>query len=484
MAQSLKEKTARGILWGSLNNGGQQMLNLVFGIFLGRLLSPSDYGMVGMLTIFTILASALQESGFISALNKKENVSQRDFNAVFWFNVLCGITLYIILFFAAPLIASWYGKPVLTPLARLTFLGFVFASFGTTPRAVLFRSMRVKETAWMSLTALALSGITGIVLAWNGFSYWGIAIQNIVYCAMMTAGSWWFSGWRPSLRIDLRPLREMIGFSSKLLFTNIFTGVNNNLFSIFFGKLYGEHTVGVYNQANKWTGMGYTFLIGTLWGVTQPVFARIADDRVRQRRAFRKMLRFTAMVSCPALFGLALIAQEFITILITDKWLESAYLMQILCIGGAFAPISSFYSNYLISQGRSSVFFWNTVVLCLLQMGALFVFYPYGVERMVEVYTALGIVWIVAWHHFVRKQNGLRLFEALLDIVPFVLCAAAAMAAGWGASLLADGNIYGSISLKIVAAAATYVLLMWGLKVKVFRECLEFVFKRKTGEAE
>ena len=169
------------------------------------------------------------------------------------------------------------------------------------------------------------------------------------------------------MHINLRPLRGMIGFSSKLLLTNLFTGINNNLFSVFFGRLYGERMVGLYNQANKWTGIGYTFLNGTLWGVTQPVFARLENDRERQLRAFRKMLRFTAFVSCPALFGLALIAPEFITILITDKWIESARLMQILCVGGAFVPIASFYSNFLISQGRSNVFLWNTIGLCLLQ---------------------------------------------------------------------------------------------------------------------
>ena len=144
---------------------------------------------------------------------------------------------------------------------------------------MLFRNLRVKETAWMSLAALFTSGVTGVTLAWNGFAYWGIAIQNIVYCAMMTFFSWYFSGWRPSMHINLRPLRGMIGFSSKLLLTNLFTGINNNLFSVFFGRLYGERMVGLYNQANKWTGIGYTFLNGTLWGVTQPVFARLENDR-------------------------------------------------------------------------------------------------------------------------------------------------------------------------------------------------------------
>lgn len=475
--QTLKEKTARGILWGSINNGGQQVLNLVFGIFLGRLLSPADYGMVGMLTIFALIATSLQESGFISALNRKREATQRDYNAVFWFNILCSLTIYVVLFFSAPLIATWFKQPKLVPLARLSFLSFVIASLGTTPRAYLFRNLQVRQTAWISLAALAVSGVTGVALAWNGFAYWGIAIQNLVYCGVMTALSWYFSGWRPSWHIDLRPLRGMIGFSSKLLLTNIFTAVNNNIFSIFFGRLYGESTVGYYNQANKWTGLGYTFLNGTLWNVIQPVFARLSDDRERQLRAFRKMLRFTAFVSCPALFGLALIAPEFITILITDKWIESARLMQILCVGGAFVPVTTFYSNYLISQGRSNVFMWNTVAFCLLQTATLVALHPFGVRVMVIAYVVLTILWIPAWHHFVRQLIGLRLRAAIADVTPFVICAALTMGVAW-ASALPFANIYVRFVVKIVVALVVYVGIMRLLRVVVFTECTEFLLQR------
>ena len=223
--KTLKEKTANGLFWGGISNGAQQALNLVFGIFLARLLSPADYGMVGMLTIFSLIATTLQESGFISGLNRKQHITDADYNAVFWFNVLCSVTVYIILFCCAPLIAAWFRQPVLVSLARLSFLSFVISALNTAPRAWLFRNMRVRETALLTMLSLVLSGITGICLAWNGFAYWGIAIQNLMYCITMTVGSWWFAGWHPTWHINLRPLRGMIGFSSKLLATNIFKGL-------------------------------------------------------------------------------------------------------------------------------------------------------------------------------------------------------------------------------------------------------------------
>ncbi len=488
--QSLKEKTANGLLWGGISQGGQQVLNLVFGIFLARLLSPADYGMVGMLTIFTLIASALQESGFISGLNRKERVGAADFNAVFWFNVLTSLTIYVILFFAAPLIAAWFRQPVLVPLARLSFLSFVISALGTAPRAWLFRQMKVRETTLISLVALVVSGVTGVTLAALGFAYWGIAVQNLTFCLLITAGSWVMCrGWHPSWHIDLRPLKPMLSFSMKLLATVIFTHINNNLFSIFLGRLYGEREVGYYNQANKWTQMGHTTLSGMVWSVTQPLFARLSyDEPERMLRVFRKMLRLTSFLSFPALLGLALVAPEFITLAITAKWLPSAYLMQILCVGAAFVPIASLYSNFLISQGKSNVFMWCTIALCLVQLGLMVGFYRYGIEAMVVAYVVAGSLWTFVWHRFAARIISLRLLDALRDVLPFCAIALVAMAAAWGAAWgvvrLVETGTYLACSLtlltKIVVAAIVYFCLLRLLGAQIMKECMDFV-REKVG---
>ena len=479
--KSLKEKTANGLMWSGISNGAQQVLNLVFGIFLARLLSASDYGMVGMLTIFSLIATSLQEGGFMSGLNRLKTVTHADYNAVFWFNTLCSIVIYIILFFAAPSIAVWFRQPELVPLSRLMFLTFVISALNTSLRAWLFRNMKVRETAIISMSALVVSGITGVTLAWNGFAYWGIAVQNLVFCSMNTLGSWWFSAWHPTFHIDFRPLRPMFGFSVKLLATNIFTHINNNVFSIFFGRLYGERTVGYYNQANKWTSMGYTMLSGMVWSVTQPLFARLSyNEPDRMLQVFRKMLRFTAFLSCPALFGLALIAPEFITIAITEKWLPSAELMQLLCISGAFLPISALYSNFVVSLGKSNIFMWNTMALCLAQMLLLVILYPYGIRPMVITYVVVNILWLFVWHHFVHRYIRLRLVDAMCDILPFVGIAAVSVAAGWGAAQPVADYIYLSVCVKIAVTAVVYIGTLRLLGAQILMESLDFV-KVKLG---
>ena len=375
-AQSLKDKTAKGLFWGGVSNGVQQLLNLLFGIFLARLLTPADYGMVGMLTVFSALASILQEGGFISALTNRKKTEHKDYNAVFWFSLLMGTSLYTLLYICAPLIADFYQQPQLTSLARLSFLSFLISSTNVAPRAFLFKQLRTKENAIISFCSLTISGIIGIVLAYKGFAYWGIATQTIAFTTGTTILSYYFSGWKPSLHIDFTPIKEMIGYSSKLIVTHTFQIINNNLFSILLVKFYNEKEVGYFNQANKWSTMGYTTINGMLTSVAQPVLSTLSDDKERQLNALRKMLRFTAFVSFPAMFGLSFTSQELIVLAVTDKWLPSANIMQILCIGGAFIPFSGLFSQLMLSRGHSSIYMWNTIALSLSQLFGAYLLYP------------------------------------------------------------------------------------------------------------
>ena len=249
--QSLKQKTAKGLFWGGLSSSVQQLLGLLFGVVLGRLLDPADYGMIGMLAIFPAIASALQESGFVAALANREKVSDKDYNAVFWFSISFSAVLYILLYSSAPLIAKFYDTPELTLLARFSFLSFFIASFGIAPRALLFRNLKVKENTIISLSSLFLSGIVGIILAANGFAYWGLAIQTMTFVVIGTALNWYFAHWKPSFRIDFSPIREMFGFSSKMLITQVFIIINQNLFSVLLGKFYTKQEVGDFSQANN-----------------------------------------------------------------------------------------------------------------------------------------------------------------------------------------------------------------------------------------
>jgi O-antigen/teichoic acid export membrane protein len=471
---TLKQKTVKGLFWGGISNGVQQLLMAFFGIFLARILDATDYGMIGMLTVFTALAGALQESGFTAALANKREISHRDYNAVFWFSTGLSLCLYLILFACAPLIAKFYDTPELTPLARYLFLGFFITSLGVAQNAYLFRNLMVKQKAISVMLGTLISGTVGVILAFNGFAYWGMATQTILNVAVINCCYWYFSPWRPTLSFDLRPLKGMLSFSCKLLFTNLFSQINNNILSVIFGKLYTPQDVGYYTQANKWNYMGYALVSGMVNSVAQPVLSSISDDRERQRRAFRKMLRFTAFIAFPAMLGISLIAPEFITITITAKWQTSITILQILCIGGAFIPLNALYSNLLISKGKSNIYMWCTIAEGIVQVACMLLLYPYGITTMVVVYTGINAVWLLVWQYFVWREIRLTLWAMLKDTLPFAVIAAGVMAVTYYLTSFIS-QILLLLLCKVVIAAILYILIMWLSRAVTFRETIIYL---------
>lgn len=437
--QSLKEKTAKGLFWGAVNNGAQQLLVLVFGIILGRMLGPAEYGMVGMLTVFTLIGNSLQESGFRAALANVKHIRHEDYNAVFWCSLGIGVCAYLVLFFCAPLIARFYHEPALVPLARYCFLAIPIASLGTAQGAYLFRNLKVRQQALSGIIAHILSGCLGITLAYHGFSYWGIATQSLTYLIVVTICSWYFSPWRPTFRIDFRPLKPLFAFSSKLLITNIANQLNNNLLSVILGKYFNPQAVGNYNQANKWNATGHQFITGMMGSVAQPVLASISDDRERSLRVFRKILRFCAFLAFPAMFGLSIVTHELILLTVGEKWTGSIPLMQLLCIGGAFVPLNTLFSSLIISQGKSDIYMGNIIAQVVLQLLTVLVLIQLGgsIYAMVVVNVCLNIVWLFVWQGFARRFVGLKVKALLLDLLPFLCSALLACSAGWLSAYMA-----------------------------------------------
>ena len=526
-ASSLKRKTAQGLIWGGFSNGMVQLLGAVFGVWLLNILDPDDYGKMAALVIFSNIASVLQESGFTAALANKREPTHEEYNAVFWFNVIVGIVLYVIIFFAAPLIADFYNEPVLCPLGRLAFLGFVFSCFGTAQRAYLFGHLMVKQTSIMQMASITISGIVAVCLAYAGLAYWGLAIQNLVYVGSVTAFAWFFSPWRPSLpalqeevknermksekygslksseKIPvhksksyfslfilslftlLRPAWQMFGFSSKLLVNSLAFQFNNNAFGVLLNRFYpGGHIAGIYSNARKWDDMAIATIGGMVQGVAQPVLresqAPSAEGAVSA--VFRKLLRFTCFVSFPCLLGLALIAEDFIVLLVGEKWHASAILLSILCVYGAFSPIVTLYSNLVISRGRSTVNMVIGLLNCAFVWGGIIVLHNlgYGLKEMVVFYVVLNIAWLFVWQTCARRLIGLHWRHALKDVVPFFVFAFVVMAIAYFATRAMDIS-WLRLFLRILIAVVLYVGSLWIARAQILRESVEYIFKRKQN---
>ena len=432
--ESLKDKTARGLFWGGMNNGVQQLLGLAFGIILGRLLDPSDYGMTAMLAVFSVIANELQSSGFKTGLINLREPRHEDYNAVFWFNVVAGALIYAVLFLAAPLIARFYGNPALIPLSRYVFLGFVFSSFGMAQSAYLTKQMQIKQIAKCGMTATLTSSLVSVAMAAMGFGYWALATQYLMYIAVNTLLLWCFSPWRPTLSpltSHLSPLKRLFPFSFRIMLSAIFTQLNANIMNLLLGRFYGEANTGHYNQAYQWSSKCFLLVGNMLKQVDQTVLVGLREERERQLAVLRKMVRFTAFVSFPLLFGLAIVSHEFIMLAIGEKWAFAASLLPLLCLCGAFMPLSTLLTDSVISQHRSDIYLWSTIALGVLQIALMVGLWRQGIMVMVIAYTLLNIAWMFVWHFFVRRLMGYRLTDFLKDILPFALAAAFVMGLTW-----------------------------------------------------
>ena len=579
MAETLKEKTAKGLLWGGLNSTVQQLLGIVFGIILARQLNQSDFGMIAMISIFSLIGNDLQNSGFKTALANLREPTDRDYNSVFWFNILMGGSIYLVLFLCAPLIARFYHVPELTALARYAFLGIVFASFGTAQSAWLFKNLRAKQQAKAGMVAVLLSSSVAVVMAYMGFAYWALATQTNLYILTCTLLYWHYSPWRPTMQCPsdgsrfkvqgskfkvqgpsdcsnaasqrskfkvqsskadaqrtipstlnsklstlqdvLRPALKMFRFSVKLLISQVLTDVNNNILNILIGRFYGRHDTGNYNQAFQWSTKGSNIIQNMVQQVAQPVLVSVDNERERQLRILRKMMRFAAFLSFPLLFGLSLVSHEFIVTLLGEKWAESAAYLRLLAIASAFLPLSTLLSNVVITKGRSNIFMYVNLTLACLQTLTMLAIYHFHLSlpslsqlstlsqpllnpfstapqalsqlstlntqlmTMVLAFTALTILWFFVWGFFARRLAGYRFRMLLSDVLPFLLTAAAVMiATGFITAILPSllGGAGGRLLLllaRIILAALLYFLIMKISGSQILQECLDFVNKNR-----
>ena len=465
------------MFWGGMNNVVQQFIGLVFGIILGRLLTPDDYGLIAMIMVISLIATALQNSGFSVGLINIKSPTHKDYNAVFWFNIIMAGSLYLILVAAAPLIAWYYGEPRLTPLCRYAFLTIVMSGLGTAQAAYLTKNMRVKEMAKTGMTAVLVSSIVGATMAFMGMSYWSLATQSIVFIGVNSLLLWHFSDWRPTLELDFTPIRSMFRFSVKMLATNIINHVNNNVLNILLGKYYSTAATGYYNQAYQWNFKLFSLVQGMLYQVTQPMLVSLKEEPGRQLNALRKLMRFTAFMSFPLLLGFGLVADEFITLTITAKWLPAARLIKILCIGGAVMPLHTALSYMVITKGRSDINFWCTIMLGIVEMLIMATIWQWGITVMVAAYTAINVAWVLVWHFFVRRLTGYSLLHLLMDTVPFALASLGVMAV----CHLATMNITASWALLLIRvpmAMVMYFVVMKAARVRILDECMAFALAR------
>lgn len=356
MSESLKNKTVKGTVWSSLDAFLGQGITFLVGLVLARLLSPEEYGLIAIITIFISVFNSIVDSGFSNALIRKQDATEVDYNTVFYTNLVISAVLSTALFFGAPLIADFFARPQLTPLTQAMSSIVVINAFSIVQNIRLTKNIDFKTKTKVSLIASVASGIIGIAMAFSGFGVWSLVAQQISKQLLNSVFLWVFNKWLPKLIFSWKSFKEMFDFGWKLLVSGLINTIWTEICQVVIGKFYQPQTLGQYTRAQQFSSIFSSNLTSIIQRVSYPVLSQLQDDKERLKSGYKRIIKITMLVSFVLMLGLVAIAKPMILVLIGAKWLPAVPFLQILCFNMMLYPLHSINLNMLQVQGRSDLF--------------------------------------------------------------------------------------------------------------------------------
>lgn len=461
MSDSLKSKTVKGVVWSSIERFSTQGVQFLIMIIMARLLTPKDYGLIGMLAIFLAVAQSLIDSGFSQALIRKQDRTDVDNSTVFYFNIVVSSALYLILFIAAPFVADFYNQPELTSVMRVVCLGVILNSLAVVQRALLTVRIDFKTQAKASLSAAVISGCIGIVLAYCGFGVWSLVVQQLLNLSVNTLLLWIFSKWRPIAVFSWKSFHELFAFGSKLLASGLLDTLYRNIYPIVIGKLFSASSLGHYTRAHQFSEFPSSNVTGIIQRVTYPILCGIQDETERLEAVYRKFLKLSAFIIFPLMIGMSAVARPFIDIALGKQWGFCGQLLQIICFAMMWYPIHAINLNLLQVKGRSDLFLRLEIIKKILGITVLCITAPFGLVVMCYGQIFNSIVALVINTYYTGKLINVGFIRQMKDLLPTILLS---LIMFW-AILLVDGfietNMYrlviGVLVGIIVYASGSYI---------------------------
>ena len=415
MADQIKKQLVSGLLWNALEKFLLQGVTFFIGIILARLLSPSDFGLIGMLSVFLYIINAFVNSGLNSALVQKHNCSSLDYSTVFTVNLVIAITGAVILFFAAPSIANFYHEPLLTPITRVLGINVILSALNIVHRSQLTIKVDFKSLAKINVINTIVGGTVGIVMAYTGFGVWSLVGQSMASTLSGMILLPIYSKWKPSIRFSKQSFHQLFGYGSKLLVTSIYSVIINNISTLFIGRTYSSKDLGFYTKANQTPNTVSNFIYGILGTVTFPVMSEIKEDKERMLRLYKKALYTTAMLVFPMMMLFCVLSKSFIVVALTEKWLPCLTMMQLYCFARMFTPLSALNISVLNASGRSDLFMWMDLSKAPLILGALAITISISVEAIVWGSTVVTIICFFINSYLPGRLYGYGAFKQLYD---------------------------------------------------------------------
>ena len=421
--ESLKHKTIKGVAWSALENITRLGVTFFVSIILARLLSPDEYGLIGILTIFISMFNTMVDSGFSNALIRKQNVSDVDYSTVFYINLVLSVILALILFCTSRLIAIFFERPELLLLTKVMSCVVIINAFSIVQRVRVTKRLDFKTLTKVTLIASVGSGIIGILLAFNGYGVWALVWQQISNQFITTLLFWIYNRWVPDFIFSFSSFKDLWSFGSKLLASSLLATAWGELYKVVIGKCYSSTTLGLYTRAVQFSELCSSNLTSVVQRVSYPVFSSIQDDRFRLKQAYKRVIKTTMFPTFVLMLGMAASSDSIIRTLLGVQWIECVPMLQIVCFSGMLYPLHALNLNMLQVQGRSDLFLKLEIIKKIIAIGPLILGIFFNIHWMLIGSVIIGIFSYYLNAYYSGPFLNYSIKEQVKDIFPSFMIA-------------------------------------------------------------
>lgn len=472
--ESLKNKTVKGLGWSAVDNVAQMGVTFIVSIILARLLTPDDYGLIGIITIFTTICTSIINGGFSNALIRLKDCTEDDYNTAFIVNLVLSIVLYAIIYFCSPLIAKFFDNQALVSLTRVSSITMIVGALAIVPQTRLTKRIDFKTQTKISLISASTSGAVGIVMAFGGCGVWSLVFQGISVQLLRTVLLWFYNKWVPKLRFNSQSFNNLFGFGWKMMVSNVLDSVWKELYQLIVGKFYSPATLGQYTRSKQFSSLFSSNLTVVIQRVTYPVLSGIQDEKERMIAAYRRIIKLTMFITFICMFALGAVSEPLLYCLIGEKWHEAATYLPLICFVGSFYPLHALNLNMLQVQGRSDLFLFLEIIKKIIGLIPLAIGAFVGIFPMLYTSIVTGFISYLLNSYFPGKLLGYTSWKQLKDIAPSFFIAMAMAVVVWFLKYLPLSN-WAILPMQIVIGITIVVVLCKLTKSEEYEAAKEVV---------
>lgn len=462
-----KNKVVSSMIWKFLERCGFQFVQFFLSIILARLLTPSDYGVIALILVFTQISNVFISSGFGTALIQKKDSDELDFSSVFYLSLFVAFVCYFILFFLAPTIAKFYNNELLIGYIRVVAISLFFSAINGVQGTYVSKKMQFKRFFFSSMGAVLGSGIIGVILAYNGFGVWALVMQHVFSGFFSFVILWFTVKWRPKLIFSFARVKTLFSFGWKLLCSGLLDTVFKNIYSLIVGRIYKSQVLGYFNRGQQFPQVIASNLNGSIQSVMLPTLSANNDNLSEVKKITRRSISTSAFVLMPCMFGLAAVAEPLVKVLLTDKWLPCVPFLQLACISYALYPIHTANLTGINALGRSDIFLKLEIIKKCVTVLNILITLPFGIYAMAIGQVVSGFISTFINAYPNKKLMGYSYFEQWKDLIPSFVLSIVMAGIVWVMNFISIAPLL-LLIIQIIVGIIVYVVLAKLFKLEVY----------------